>query len=132
MDKTITLTTISNDGKGKSYFDQRHFPTDEKGGMWLTDRINALNFRLRSSLPGYKTEFHVAGDPTLIIIQQGTLRITLNDGAQKDFVSGDMFIAEDFLDKAINFNNEIHGHKAEVIGKQSLKAVHIKLSEISA
>ncbi len=103
----------------------------QMGGMLLTDRIDAVNFRLRESEPGYKTEFHLAGDPTLIIIQKGTLRITLQNGNHKDFSAGDMFIAKDALPEVIAFDKNIHGHCAEVIGEQPLKAVHIKLESLN-
>ena len=98
--------------------------------MYLTDRIDALNFRIRESEPGYQTNFHVAGDPTLIIIQQGTIKITLQNNQHKDFSAGEMFIAEDFLPESIDFEETIHGHKAEVIGNTPLKAIHLKLGTI--
>ncbi len=99
----------------------------EMGGMLLTDRINALNFRLRESSPGYKTDWHIAGDPTLIIVQQGTLRISLQNGESQDFSSGDMFIAKDYLPQGIDLDKTKHGHRAEVIGEQVFRVVHIKL-----
>lgn len=127
----ITLTTITVNQEFISVFDQEVFPQQLRGGMILTERIDALNFRIRESNPGYKTEWHVAGDPTLIIIQKGTLRINLQNGKFKDFGAGTMFIAKDFLPKNIDFDAHKHGHKAEVMGEESLLAVHIKLNEIS-
>ncbi len=98
-------------------------------GMLLTERIDAQNFRLRESSPGYCSAWHVAGDPTLIAIQQGVLRIILRDGSHRDFQSGDILIAQDHLPEGVLFDPGQHGHKAEVLGKKTLKAVHIKLSE---
>ncbi|MFY0594464.1 hypothetical protein [Roseivirga sp.] len=131
MSDLITITTISNDGLGKSCFGHRQYPTDLKGGMTLTDRIDALNFRIRASEPGYSTDYHVAGDPTLIIVQEGTIRITINNADHRDFQPGEMFIAEDFLLKNEDFDKNLHGHKAEVLGERLFKAVHIKLSSIT-
>lgn len=96
--------------------------------MVLTDRINAQNLRLRESDPGYKSDWHVAGDPTLIVVQKGTLRICLRNGEYKDFTSGDLFIAQDYLPDHIKFDSDVHGHCAEVLGNEKFSAVHIKLS----
>ncbi|OEK01113.1 hypothetical protein BFP97_06145 [Roseivirga sp. 4D4] len=125
------ITTIEVDEDFISVFSEASHPKHNRGGMLLTDRIDALNFRLRESAQGYSTNFHVAGDPTLIIVQQGTLRVSLQNGDSKDFGAGSMFIAKDYLPPEIQFDESIHGHKAEVIGEQPLKAVHIKLSSIS-
>ena len=126
----IAIPTISVNQDFVTVFGQEVFPQQLHGGMILTERIEALNFRIRESNPGYKTEWHVAGDPTLILIQKGTLRITLQNGDFQDFGSGTMFIAQDYLPINIDFDPNKHGHQAEVIGKQSLLAIHIKLSEI--
>ena len=130
MDQFVIVQITNHDNLASTFSEVKHEKL-QMGGMLLTDRIDALNFRLRESEVGYKTEFHVAGDPTLIIIQQGTLRISLQNGESKDFSSGDMFIAKDFLPKHIPFDEAIHGHRAEVIGEQRLKAVHIKLESLN-
>lgn len=127
----ITLTTITVNQDFISVFDQEVFPQQFRGGMTLTERIDALNFRIRASEARYKTEWHVAGDPTMIIIQKGILRIQLRNGEYKDFEAGTMFIAKDYLPNNIDFDTNKHGHQAEVIGDENLLAVHIKLSEVS-
>jgi hypothetical protein len=86
------------------------FRKKARNGMLLSDRIPAQNFRLRESMPGYSTDWHLSGDPTLIIIQKGILRISLQNGIYKDFKSGDMFIAADNLPENIFFDPNIHGH----------------------
>ena len=114
---------------GISYFNEITFKKNDRNGMLLTDRIPAQNFRLRESMPGYFTDWHLSGDPTLIIIQKGILRISLQNGIYKDFKSGDMFIAADNLPENIVFDSKIHGHRAEVFGDETLLAVHIKLAD---
>jgi hypothetical protein len=114
---------------GISYFNEITFKKNDRNGMLLTDRIPAQNFRLRESMPGYFTDWHLSGDPTLIIIQKGILRISLQNGIYKDFKSGDMFIAADNLPENIVFDPNIHGHRAEVLGDETLLAVHIKLAD---
>ena len=114
---------------GISYFNEITFKKNDRNGMLLTDRIPAQNFRLRESMPGYFTDWHLSGDPTLIIIQKGILRISLQNGIYKDFKSGDMFIAADNLPENIFFDPNIHGHRAEVFGDETLLAVHIKLAD---
>ena len=129
MPDLFSIDTIEVNEEGISVFSETDYPKEIRGGMHLTPRIDALNLRLRTSEPGYKTDWHLAGDPTLIIIQQGTLRIGLQNGETRDYKAGDAFIAKDQLPEAITFDPQKHGHRAEVIGHEVLKAVHIKLSE---
>lgn len=121
------IITICCDQSHISVFSENCFEKTARNGMLLSDRIPAQNFRLRESMPGYSTDWHLAGDQTLIIIQKGILRISLQNGIYKDFKSGDMFIAADNLPENIVFDPNIHGHRAEVIGDEPLLALHIKL-----
>lgn len=127
MSDKFKIPTITVSDNFTSVFSEEFHEKIVKSGMILTDRINAQNLRLRISEPGYSTDWHVAGDATLIIIQKGTLRITLRNGEFRDFAAGDYFIAKDYLPEDVNFDNSIHGHKAEVIGDNQLLATHIKL-----
>ena len=123
----IRITTIENQGQGRSVFGEKLLGVEDSAGMWITERQDALNFRHRMSEPGYASDWHVAGDPTLIIIRQGAIRLTLRDGSYRDFKAGDQFIAADHLEKGVGFDDSVHGHRAEVIGDESLHAVHVKL-----
>ncbi|MEO1050593.1 MAG: hypothetical protein AAFX87_08195 [Bacteroidota bacterium] len=129
METPFKIPVLTTDSTHISIFKEATFPETIRGGMILTDRINAQNLRLRVSEPGYTSDWHVAGDPTLIIIQQGTLRVILQDGSYKDFSAGDMFIAQDYLPEDIAFDPSKHGHRAEVIGDEVLRAVHVKLKK---
>ena len=99
-------------------------------GLLISPRQNALNFRHRMSEPGYYSDWHVAGDPTLIIIRSGILRIGLRDNHFRDFTAGDAFIARDRLHNNTTFDKQAHGHTAQVVGEKKLVALHIKLSSI--
>lgn len=121
------ISTVTVNHKFVSIFSETQFSQHARGGMILTDRIEAQNLRLRESAPGYQTDWHVAGDPTLIIVQRGTLRLTLQSGEYMDFSTGDTFIARDYLPDHIDFDKALHGHKAEVLGKETFMAVHVKL-----
>ena len=127
MDNFVRIPTISVNSDFQSIFTFEQFETNDVNGMIISDRINAENFRLRKSLPGYKTDFHIAGDPTLILVQQGQIKITVNSGNSMTFSQGDLFIAKDYLPKEIDFNADVHGHSAEVVGTTPFVAVHIKL-----
>lgn len=124
----ITIPVLTNDKGGPSYFIDKTYELSDYNGFLITDRINAQNFRHRRSEPGYHSSWHLAGDPTLLIIRQGTLRINLRDGSYRDFSKGDQFIAQD-----CSHNRETltpsQGHQAELIGNTPLLAVHIKLAE---
>lgn len=118
---------ITVDSSFRSVFSSQTFPEELRGQMLLTPRIDAQNLRLRKSEPGYKADWHVAGDPTLIVIQNGSIRITFQDNSYQDFKEGDLFVAQDYLPDHITFDCSVHGHMAEVIGEDTLLAVHIKL-----
>ena len=127
MNKPFIVPTITTNESGISIFDEVEFDVNKRGGMFLTDQIASKNFRIRKSNFGYETDFHLAGDDTFIVILKGSLKIELQNGDFKIFSSGDYFIAKDDLPEAIVFDNQIHGHKASVIGDELLEAIHIKL-----
>lgn len=121
------VMTIEANASGVSVFGSVDYGQSVRGGMLLSDQILAKNFRFRRSASGYQTDFHLAGDDTLIIVQQGTLRIHLQNGDCHDFGAGEMFIAKDHLKQGVVFDSRIHGHQAEVVGDVDLMATHIKL-----
>ncbi len=113
-----------------SVFSEKHFSQVDRAGMLLSDQIVTKNVRFRKSSVGYVTDWHVSSDPTLIVVQSGVLRITLQNGEYKDFAQGDMFIASDALPSGVEFESKKHGHKAEVLGTNSFSAIHIKLGQL--
>ncbi|MEP1231015.1 MAG: hypothetical protein ABJG88_10105 [Litorimonas sp.] len=127
----MNIPTITNDGQGASYFSAREIALNGDMSRQLSDQIEAVNFRLRRS-ESYEAGFHVAGDPTLLIVLSGTMRITLANGEARDFRQGDMYIAQDYLAKGVAFEAGLHGHSAKTIGDVPYNAVHLKLSRLSA
>jgi len=113
---------------GASFFTDKEYSLEDYNGLLITERMDALNFRHRISEPGYSSSWHVAGDPTLIIIRAGVLRIALRNGEYRDFKAGDQFIAMDRLQDGESFDDKVHGHTAELLGNETLLAVHIKLA----
>lgn len=132
------LSSVINDHKvasvstGASFFTDEAYSLEDFNGLFITERMDALNFRHRISEPGYSSSWHVAGDPTLIIIRAGILRIGLRNGEYRDFKTGDQFIAMDRLQHGESFDDNVHGHTAELIGEQPLLAVHIKLASLTS
>jgi len=124
----ILITIITTDSDHRSVFVKKTLDISARGGMNITDQLPSLSCRLRTSTADYRSDWHLAGDPTLILIQQGTLRIYLQDNHFQDFSVGDYFVAQDTLPKSIEFDPSRHGHRAEVLGKQDLRAVHVKLA----
>lgn len=127
MNQPFIITILTTNENGISVFSEMDFSVQQRGGLFLTEQIGAKNFRIRRSDIGYATDFHLAGDATFIIIQKGSLKIELQNGESKTFSVGDCFIAKDNLPENIEFNNRVHGHKASVVGNESLQAIHIKL-----
>lgn len=128
MNQPFIIPSITTNENGISIFSTIDFSVQQRGGLFISDQIGAQNFRLRKSDVGYATDFHLASDATFISIQKGSLKIELQNGDFKIFNPGDCFIAQDNLPEHIPFDTRIHGHKASVVGTESLQAIHIKLS----
>ena len=127
---TIAVPVLENPNAGLSIFNEQIYSLEDINGLMISPRIDALNFRHRKSEPGYFSPWHLAGDPTLILIRRGTLRIGLRDGSHRDFSAGELFIAKDQLAEGEIFDHQRHGHTAQVVGSEPLLAVHIKLESI--
>ncbi|MBX2850145.1 MAG: hypothetical protein KTR15_00200 [Phycisphaeraceae bacterium] len=123
-----TLPALVTAEDGTTVWSQRGWPIEARGGMLLSQRIDCSSLRLRASEPGYQADWHVAGDPTLIIVRAGRLRITLHDGGERDFGPGDAFIAADHVPDGQGFDHALHGHRAKAVGDNPIEAVHIKLA----
>ena len=125
----MKITTISNEGNGPSYFYSRDIELYGSPERKLSEQQPAVNYRLRSSESSYSSDWHVAGDPTLLIILSGSVKIILRNGDSQEFFAGDLFIAEDYLADQVQFDDSIHGHRAEVTGDQALAVLHLKLAK---
>jgi len=125
----IKVCTVSSDGLGESYFDERMVTLNGDEQRRLSDQIDAVNFRLRTSNAEYASGWHVAGDPTLLIMLSGTIEIELRNGQKKQFGTGEMFIAEDFLQSGVEFDENQHGHRARVINNENIGVLHLKLNK---
>lgn len=124
---TQTITAITINSLFQSVFTTMTVNLSEVNGMYISERQPSLNFRHRKSLSGYESQWHVAGDPTLIIVLDGSIELTVRSGEQRTFNKGEQFIAADYLPKDLAFT-EAHGHRARVVGDGVFQAVHIKLS----
>jgi hypothetical protein len=127
---TLNVPILCNVKTPHSYFIDQQYHLADYNGLFISPRQEALNFRHRISEPGYFSNWHMAGDPTLIIIRSGMLRSGLRDASYRDFTAGDVFIAQDKLADNMDFDSQVHGHTARVIGDQQLLALHLKLSSI--
>ena len=127
---TDQLPTLITDEDGYSVFTTASWPGEQRGGLLLSPQIGASSFRLRTSQTDYTADWHVSGEPTLIVVRRGTLRIGLRDGTHRDFSAGDAFVAADCVVEGDTFNPAVHGHNSAAIGDEPLQAVHIKLAEL--
>lgn len=123
----LSVDCISNDGAGASIFTKQVITLEGKSERRLSEQMPALNFRLRTSDHTYSSNWHVAGDPTLLVILSGTLRLTLRNGEWLEIQSGGMFIAQDYLSEPTQFDSNLHGHRAQVVGEEPIKVMHLKL-----
>lgn len=125
---TLSIPILTVNSKGESVFKALILSLNDYNGMFISDRQEALNFRHRWSAVGYESNWHLAGDPTLIIVQQGSIELRLKNGEAKIFSVGEQFVAADYLPEALD-KSENAGHKARVIGNNDFSALHIKLSD---
>jgi hypothetical protein len=128
-DKMHLIPAVSNNGDGASFFSVREVPLHGTLERMLSDQQSAMNFRWRESDGSYASGFHVAGDPTLLVILSGTLCIELHNGETRHFSVGEYFIAEDYLGNDAIFDEAIHGHRAYVLEGKPLSALHLKLAK---
>ena len=108
----MNIICINNDGAGASEFGMREIDLNGTPERMLSQQIPSLNFRLRTSDTTYSSDWHIAGDPTLLVVLRGSLKIVLRSGVNRDFSPGDLFIAQDYLPQDIKFDNNVHGHRA--------------------
>lgn len=125
----ISIPCVSNGGTGPSIFTMREVPLSGLSDRMLSDQIQAINFRLRTSDHNYASGWHVAGDPTLLIVLSGTVRIELRSGESQEFTNGQMFIAQDYLRGDTEYDDSLHGHRAEVVGDSPISVLHLKLEK---
>ena len=116
---TASLIVISVDENYRSVFSEESFDQAARGDLWISEQQSCLNLRFRSSPAGYQSGWHVAGDPTLIIVTGGCMEIELRDGSKKQFRPGEKFIARDDLPNSLDFDHERHGHRARVMGERN-------------
>ena len=124
------IVSVRNEGRGQSVFSHREVELAGTAERMLSEQLPAVNFRLRESDASYASGFHVADDPTLLIVLSGTLRIVLRNGESRDFSAGEMFVAEDYLAVGEVFDDAVHGHRAEVVSDVPLSALHLKLESL--
>ena len=55
-----SIVRIANGEDGSSCFEQIEFELIQHGGMFISERQQALNFRHRKSKAGYESDRHVA------------------------------------------------------------------------
>jgi hypothetical protein len=122
------ISSVFSDGRGASKFGVREVELEGEQLWRLSQQQQAVNFRLRSSASSYVSDWHVAGDPTLLIILSGAIEIELRNGESQTFRVGDMFVAEDYLQNSETFS-DVHGHRAKVVSNESLSALHLKLEK---
>ena len=124
----LDVLSVTSDGIGPSVFSSREIVLSGTPERMLSEQQSALNFRLRTSDKRYASDWHTAGDPTLLVILQGRIELALRDGSVAELGKGEMFVAEDYVVDGVKFC-ERHGHKARVIGDQDLLALHLKLAK---
>ena len=67
--QNLNVPILCNVKTERSYFTEQQYCINDYNGLFISPRQPALNFRHRIREPGYFSDWHMAGDPTLIMIR---------------------------------------------------------------
>lgn len=82
--------------------------------------------QLRHSPVGFRSQFHCTGTPQWVVILQGQMEISLQDGSARVFGPGEHFYADDRLPEGASFDAAVHGHWSRQIGDQPLVTLFVR------
>jgi oxalate decarboxylase/phosphoglucose isomerase-like protein (cupin superfamily) len=92
----------------------------------LTEVFSAEGYQLRHSPVGFRSQFHVTGNPQWVFILSGQMEIGLQDGSSRVFSAGEHFYSADTLPAGASFDPAVHGHWSRQVGEEPLRTLFLK------
>lgn len=92
----------------------------------LSDLFTSSGYQFRESPIGYESAFHCTEHPQWIVILQGVMEITLQDGSSRRFKAGEYFFCADVLPAEAPFDPKVHGHRSRQIGDEVLQTLFVR------
>lgn len=125
---TFRKVTLYTDPTGRSRFKEDVLLLSEgTPQIRKSPPATCKTYRLRHSPIGFDYDFHCTNSPMWVVILEGRMEITLQDGTSRLFSPGDCFFAENSLPHGATFNPEVHGHKSCQVGAEPLVTMHIDI-----
>ncbi|MEO6268744.1 MAG: hypothetical protein ABIP08_00400 [Lautropia sp.] len=112
---------------GRAGFHESDIPLNEgTPSSRLSEVLPASGLQLRTSPPGFTSEFHCTPVPQWVFILSGVMEIGLQDGSFRRFSAGEHFLSADTLPPGARFDPAVHGHRSAQVGDAPLVTLFIK------
>ena len=123
----FTKVVLFTDTDGKARFKEETMTMCEGTVQsQLTEVFSAEGYQLRHSPVGFRSQFHVTGNPQWVFILSGQMEIGLQDGSSRVFSAGEHFYSADTLPAGASFDPAVHGHWSRQVGEEPLRTLFLK------
>ena len=123
----FTKVVLFTDTDGKARFKEETMTMDQGTVQsQLTEVFSAEGYQLRHSPVGFRSQFHVTGNPQWVFILSGQMEIGLQDGSSRVFSAGEHFYSADTLPDGASFDPAVHGHWSRQVGEEPLRTLFLK------
>lgn len=123
----FTKVVLDNHPDGRAYFrDEVVELVEQRPGLFLSDLVQSGGAQLRSSPPGYRTDFHCTVDPQWVFVLSGALEIGLQDGTARVFRAGQHLFSQDVVPAGATFDPAVHGHCSRQVGDDPVVTLFVR------
>ena len=124
---TFTKVTLFTDTDGRARFREEAVALTEGTPQAMLSPLMATGgFQLRHSPVGFRSQFHVSVTPQWVVILQGQMEISLQDGSSRVFKPGEHFYSVDTLPEGATFDSKLHGHWSRQVGDEPLVTMFVR------
>jgi hypothetical protein len=92
----------------------------------LSQVFDSGGYQLRTSLVGFRSQFHCTGAPQWCFILGGQMEIGLQGGVSRVFKPGEHFYSADVLPEGAKFDPAVHGHWSRQVGQEPLITLFVR------
>ncbi|UVO30438.1 hypothetical protein [Bradyrhizobium arachidis] len=123
----FTKVILFTDTDGRSRFREEAIDLAEgTSDLQLSPLMPCNGYKLRQSPVGFNYDFHCSPNPIWVVVLQGQLEITLQDGSSRLFKTGDALYAMNALPDGAVFDKSIHGHASRQVGPDPLVTLFVR------
>ncbi|RVC73630.1 hypothetical protein EN766_20365 [Mesorhizobium sp. M2A.F.Ca.ET.046.02.1.1] len=122
----LTKVILYTDENGRSRFREEKLGLSEGTPQIQTTALAPCKAsQFRYSPVGFYFDFHCSDRPLWVVVLQGEMEISLQDGSSRAFKPGDCFFAENLLPEGAEFDSAIHGHTSRQVGPDPLVTLFV-------